>query len=262
MQKPRISDACFPVFTVSSKSSTTTCLALLGLMWCGALSAQDNATAGVITTQPKSTEVIAEPGAKLPAGQGTPVKAATPDASKDANKDFQVTMEQSIEAARKRRMRELAEIVRQQMGLKDSKEDMAVPVASGLALPVLPAVTPAMPRLWSLSAAGSRVWAELWLNGQIIQLDSMNGQIIQLDADQSVPDLGAWTALTLTENGLLLERKDKVAASKKSKQPVMRERLLLRAPTRGISAVSYKFPLPSVAGPTMPDSAQRASQLP
>lgn len=274
MQKPRNSES----IVIQPVQYATAALALLGLLLSCPLPAQD---AG--NTQSVKAAIAKKTLAK-PAGAGN-AKAALernvaeqnhPDAQQDGDlkKDAyiadlatvtQVTMEQSIESARKRKLRDLAEAVRAQL---EGKSQAATPAPAVddtiLTVEKLPeaVVLNAAPRLWSLTANGNRVWAEVLIKGRIVQLDSLDGQLVQLDSDARAPALGSWTALSLTADGLVLGRPINTSG-KKSKQSVRQERMLLRAPARGISVMTYKFAAPgSAEADDLLDSAQRAARLP
>lgn len=260
MQKPRNSDCLL----IKPMHGANTALALLGLMLSCPLVAQDagNAKAETIDVVPTKPIVKAEEGEHA---QKTPEPIATeskPTSGYDLSTLSQVTMEQSIEAVRKRKLRELAEALRAQLGEK-APNAVPAPVPNTISLPTdkLPEAVElsSAPRLWSLTASGNRVWAEVWLDGKIIQVDSMDGRLIQLDSGERLPELGSWSVLSLTSDGMVLGRPIKVAA-KKGKYAMQQERMLLRPSARGISAMTYKFGVAATSA--LPESAQRATQLP
>lgn len=175
---------------------------------------------------------------------------------------FQATVEQSIQAARKRKMRELVDAERAELGKSQPPAPTTALPANATLPSQLPVAVPevvANPRLWSLAAIGTHVSAEVWLDGKIIQLESMGGSVKQLDGVEGIPMLGSWAALKLTSDGLFLSRPSK-ATGKNTKKTKQQELLLLRPPSQGISISNYRF-LPQGAG-ALSDSAQRATQLP
>ncbi|GEM_PF-2965925 len=258
MPKPRNSES------LSNRMNTGiyAWLVVLGLLLPCSLTAigADNVQSGAIDSA--SRQMPAQPSA----AEGAKLENNIPDSQTEdeTSKIFRATMGQSIEAARRRKMRELAEAERAHLGLTAPAATPLPPAPHNPVTPHVPQVIAPIvnPRIWSITAIGSRVWAEVWLDGKLIQLDAMDGQILQLDSDERLPELGNWIPMTLTADGLLLGRKVK-SADKKHKHGVVQERLLLRPPAHGVSAMTYKFAAPAtaVAG-GLSDSAQRASSLP
>lgn len=156
-----------------------------------------------------------------------------------------ITMEQSIEAARKKKSEELAATLRDQLQI--SAPTAAAPHAPAAPLPQTP------PQLWSLTSQGTRVWAEVLLDGRIVALDST----------LAATTLGAWTVLSLTPDALTLTRNVDTARTPRSRRDKA-VTLILHPPVPGTLASTYRF----TAAPDgadldlLPESAQRAAQLP
>ncbi|UXH80275.1 hypothetical protein [Roseateles amylovorans] len=192
-------------------------------------------------------------GAILLIGPGVSI-AQTEPASGTQYEPASASMQQVIDAARRKKAAELDAAARRMLGTDAVQPPVVAPPAppaeDGAHRPSAPSAEE-LPQIWSLSGVDKRLHAEIYFGGQIYHVDSKRS---------SNDAIGPWQVQSIQDDGVTLSLRHDVRRAKRLPQT-----LTLAPPQRGTPVSNYPFPSAAgsaLSGATLPASALRAAQLP
>lgn len=192
-------------------------------------------------------------------------------AAEDAHGASSASMQQVIEAARRKKAQELDAAARRLLGQDAAQTPAASAAPSAPPAPSAPARAVEVPRVWSLTGVGRRLDSELLYEGRIYRVSVPDASALKPDG-AALAQIGPWRVQTISPNGVTVSLHGTAAGVGKAHRVH-----LLPAPSRGSSMAGYAFfngaggvmlagpePLPASAmsPAALPPSALRASELP